>query len=217
MLFRGVGFQSVGRNNHWPCLITCNALDFLGWTTLPTPTPYETRGLVNSSGLQRKQRKNPKFPFNEMATDYSLNRYFKKKIAPNSSKIHRIYAFWHRKSLQQTLAMATCRTAPLLGCPGKLGWKVIGPVGYVTPRNTPCIRCISYNPFTNLREPQHTPGAYPMNPQTPKWKESLHKLLNGGLVCVTGLCWKILRTNHWSSLPTGHPSELKRRLLDHKM
>ncbi len=23
----------------------------------------------------------------------------------------------------------------------------------------------------NLREPQHTPGAYPMNPQTPKWKK----------------------------------------------
>ena len=25
----------------------------------------------------------------------------------------------------------------------------------------------------NLREPHHTPRAYPMNPQTPKWKEFL--------------------------------------------
>ena len=48
----------------------------------------------------------------------------------------------------------------------------------------------------NLREPQHTPGAYPMNPQTPKWKESLHKLLVGGLGYVPGVCWKILRLKH---------------------
>ena len=33
---------------------------------------------------------------------------------------------------------------------------------------------------TLLREPQHTLGAYPMNPQTTKWKEFLHKLLVGG-------------------------------------
>ena len=33
----------------------------------------------------------------------------------------------------------------------------------------------------DLRETQHTPGAYPRHPQTPKWKEFLHKLLVGGL------------------------------------
>ena len=32
-----------------------------------------------------------------------------------------------------------------------------------------------------------------MNPQTPKWKEFLHKLLVGGLGYVPGVCWKILR------------------------
>ncbi len=32
-----------------------------------------------------------------------------------------------------------------------------------------------------LRETQHTPGAYPRYPQTPKWKEFLHKLLVRGL------------------------------------
>ena len=47
--------------------------------------------------------------------------------------------------------------------------------------------------INGLREPQHTPGAYPMNPQTPKWKESLHKLLVGGLGYVPGVCWIILR------------------------
>ena len=43
-----------------------------------------------------------------------------------------------------------------------------------------------------LREPQHTPGAYPRPPQTPKWKEFLHKLLVLGLRYVPGVCWKIL-------------------------
>ena len=47
-----------------------------------------------------------------------------------------------------------------------------------------------------LREPQHTPGAYPRHPQRPKWKEFLHKLLVGGLGYVPGACWKILR-NIW--------------------
>ena len=52
-----------------------------------------------------------------------------------------------------------------------------------------------------LREPQHTPKAYPMNPQTPKWKEFLHKLLVGGLGYVPGVCWKILRLfeQNWGS------------------
>ena len=50
-----------------------------------------------------------------------------------------------------------------------------------------------------LREPQHTPGAYPRLPQTPKWKEFLHKLLVGGLGYVPGVCWKILRKLQTSS------------------
>ena len=44
------------------------------------------------------------------------------------------------------------------------------------------------------REPQHTSGAYPRPPQTPKWKEFLHKLLVPGLGYVPGVCWKILRS-----------------------
>ena len=44
-----------------------------------------------------------------------------------------------------------------------------------------------------LREPQHTPGAYPRHPQTPKWKDFLHKLLVGGLGYAPGVCWKVLR------------------------
>ena len=44
-----------------------------------------------------------------------------------------------------------------------------------------------------LREPQHTPGAYPRHPQTPKWKEFLHKLLVGGLGYAPGVCWKVHR------------------------
>ena len=44
-----------------------------------------------------------------------------------------------------------------------------------------------------LRETQHTPGAYPKHPQTPKWKEFLHKLLVGGLGYAPGVCWKVLR------------------------
>ena len=38
-----------------------------------------------------------------------------------------------------------------------------------------------------LREPQHTPGAYPKHPQTPKWKEFFHKLLVGGLGYAPGV------------------------------
>ena len=52
-----------------------------------------------------------------------------------------------------------------------------------------CLSC------KNLREPQHTPGAYPRHPQSPKWKEFLHKLLLGGLGYVPGVCWKFLRKN----------------------
>ena len=48
----------------------------------------------------------------------------------------------------------------------------------------------------NLREPQHTPGAYPTPPQTPKWKEFLHKLLVLGLGYVPGVCWQILGFKH---------------------
>ena len=40
-----------------------------------------------------------------------------------------------------------------------------------------------------LRETPHTPGAYPRHPQTPKWKEFLHKLLVGGLGYAPGVCW----------------------------
>ena len=43
-----------------------------------------------------------------------------------------------------------------------------------------------------LREPQHTPGAYPRHPQTPKWKEFLHKMLVEHLGYVPGVSWKIL-------------------------
>ena len=43
-----------------------------------------------------------------------------------------------------------------------------------------------------LREPQHTPAAYPRPPQTLKWKEFLHKQMVEGLGYVPGVCWKIL-------------------------
>ena len=43
-----------------------------------------------------------------------------------------------------------------------------------------------------LRILQHTPGAYPRHPQTPKWKEFLHKMLVERLGYVPGVCWKIL-------------------------
>ncbi len=49
-----------------------------------------------------------------------------------------------------------------------------------------------------LRETQHTPGAYPRHPQTPKWKEFLHKLLVGGLGYAPGVCWKVLREMWWN-------------------
>ena len=45
----------------------------------------------------------------------------------------------------------------------------------------------------SLREPQHTPGAYPRHPQTPKWKEFLHKVFVQGVGYVPGVCWKSLR------------------------
>ena len=53
-----------------------------------------------------------------------------------------------------------------------------------------------------LREPQHTPRAYPRHPQSPKWKEFLHKLLVGGLGYAPGVCWKILR--HCQRLGCNH-------------
>ena len=58
-----------------------------------------------------------------------------------------------------------------------------------------------------LREPQHTPGAYPMNPQTPKRKEFLHKLLVGGL--FQEYVGKILGTIlvYWSSGSWTNPFE----------
>ena len=44
------------------------------------------------------------------------------------------------------------------------------------------------SPNNILREPQHTPRAYPMNPQTPKWKEFLHKKVSWGSgVCSRGM------------------------------
>ena len=42
-----------------------------------------------------------------------------------------------------------------------------------------------------LREPQHTPGAYPRHPNPPN--ENLYKLLVEGLGYVLGACWKYLR------------------------
>ena len=54
-----------------------------------------------------------------------------------------------------------------------------------------------------LRETQHTPGAYPRHPQTPKWKEFLHKLLVGGMGYAPGVCWKVLRWwVHWKKTAT---------------
>ena len=59
----------------------------------------------------------------------------------------------------------------------------------------------------NLREPQHTPRAYPMNPQTPKWKEFLHKLFVGGLGYVprvftmVGPIWAIWSYRVWPDMP----------------
>lgn len=50
---------------------------------------------------------------------------------------------------------------------------------------------------TILREPQHIPGAYPRHPQTPKWKELLHKLLVGDPGYVPGICRKILGLMLW--------------------
>ena len=72
---------------------------------------------------------------------------------------------------------------------------------------------VSPNPFQATPDPkildqtgcQHTPRAYPTNPQTPKWKESLHKLLVGGLGYVPGVCWKILR-KMFEIFPYSNPS-----------
>ena len=45
-----------------------------------------------------------------------------------------------------------------------------------------------------LREPQHTPGAYPKHPFHPQMKGiPKHKLLVGGLGYAPGVCWKVLR------------------------
>ena len=55
-----------------------------------------------------------------------------------------------------------------------------------------------------LREHQHTRGAYPRPPQTPKWKEVLHKLLVLGLGYVPGVCWKILRNIKTSTIHRCH-------------
>ena len=43
------------------------------------------------------------------------------------------------------------------------------------------------------RTPTYPWVAYPRHPQTPKWKEFLHKLLVGNLGYVPGVCWNILR------------------------
>ena len=65
----------------------------------------------------------------------------------------------------------------------KVGWALHLPTAFLS-------RLVSWRV---LREPQHTPGAYPRHPQTPKWKEFLHKLLVGGLGYAPGVCWKVLR------------------------
>ena len=44
--------------------------------------------------------------------------------------------------------------------------------------------------------------AYLRLPQTPKWKEFLHKLLVGGLGYVSGVCWKVL-----SFIPLPNPGK----------
>ena len=56
-----------------------------------------------------------------------------------------------------------------------------------------CYIGILRSPTWGLRETQHTLGAYPRPPQTPKWKEFHHKRLVLGLGYVPGVCWKILR------------------------
>ena len=54
--------------------------------------------------------------------------------------------------------------------------------------------------YIYLREPQHTPGAYPRHPQTLKWKE-FHKQMVEGLGYVPGVCWKILWIYAYYTLP----------------
>ena len=47
----------------------------------------------------------------------------------------------------------------------------------------------------DLREPQHTRGAYPRHPRSPKWKELLHKLLVGIWGMFQGYVGKFLEWN----------------------
>ena len=53
--------------------------------------------------------------------------------------------------------------------------------------------------WVNLREPQHTPGAYPRHPQTLKWKEFLQKQMVEGLGYVPG----VMLENSLSKLSVG--------------
>ena len=65
-----------------------------------------------------------------------------------------------------------------------------------TPSNWPNFMACQWRllaQHTFPREAQHTFGAYPKHLQTPRWKESLHKLLVGGPGYVPGVCWKIIR------------------------
>ena len=60
--------------------------------------------------------------------------------------------------------------------------------------------CVCVYIYIYLREPQHTPGAYPRHPQTLKWKE-FHKQMVEGLGYVPGVCWKILWIYAYYTLP----------------
>ena len=71
--------------------------------------------------------------------------------------------------------------------------RLLGDAGRGNPSNCLNFGVANVIVCQNLREPQHTPGAYPRHPQTPKWKEFLHKLLVGGLGYAPGVCWKVLR------------------------
>ena len=60
----------------------------------------------------------------------------------------------------------------------------------------PASNCLKPQQIRTPREPQHTPGAYPRPPQTPKWKEFLHKVLAG----VSGVCSGGMLENSWKFL-----------------
>ena len=66
-----------------------------------------------------------------------------------------------------------------------LGWQLLVSVGK------------SKQSKGNQGNPTYPWVAYPRHPQTPKWKEFLHKLLVGGMGYAPGVCWKVLR-NKWS-------------------